>query len=75
MYEFKPFKQIMEEAVIRDAKELAWNCLTTIQQNEYLALAKKEQDRHSQELAIKCWEEAEAAFNEPGFVSRGPKGK
>lgn len=70
MYEFKPFKQILEEGIIKSAKELAWNDLSPDSQKEYLTQAKINQEESLKKAAIKAVEDAERAFNEPGFISR-----
>lgn len=70
MEKFIPFKEVLAQGVIKKAKELAWNKLSKEEQQLLLKQAKEEQDKELTALAIKCVEEAEKAFSEPGFVSR-----
>jgi len=66
----RPLQQILDEAVVRNAKDLAWHELSARKRTHYLKQAKEEQDEDSYELAGKCMDEAEKAFSEPGFISR-----
>ena len=62
--------EIMIKSVIRRAKDLAWDTFPKEAQESFLKAAKEVQDAHIMALATKCCDEAEAAFNAPGFVSR-----
>ena len=64
------FKEIRIQAIIKRAKEFAWNKLSKEEQNDLLRQAEEEQDKESAALAIKCLKEAKETFSDPNFVSR-----
>ena len=70
MSQFVPLKEAMAKDVIKRAKDLAWDTFPKEAQEAFLKAAQEAQDAYSMALAKKCLEEAEAAFNEPGFISR-----
>lgn len=70
MSQFISLKDILAKDVITRAKDLAWDTFPKEAQEAFLKAAKEAQDAHSMALAKKCLDEAEAAFNEPGFISR-----
>lgn len=70
MDNFVPFKEVLAQGVIKRAKELAWNKLSKEEQDALLKQAEEEQWEDLKKTAVKCMEEAEKAFSEPGFVSR-----
>ena len=67
---FKSLKQILEEAVVRDAMRIAWDELSEKDKKKFLKMAKKAQGKRNEELAIKCMEDADRAMSAPGYVSR-----
>ncbi len=66
----KTFKQIIQENVIKKAKELAWKKLSAKEQQSFLDQAQQISDEETKELAKKCWEEAGKVFENPNFISR-----
>jgi len=70
MSDFVPLKDILAKAIITRAKERAWNTFSKAQQDAFLKEAELIQNIENVALAKKCWDEANAAFNAPGFISR-----
>ena len=70
MHEIPSWTQLTQMGIEKKARELAWNSFSKEEQEAFLVKAKVLYNKEISDLAIKCYEEAEAAFNAPGFVSR-----
>lgn len=59
-----------EERIVEIAYKMAWNSLTKREQKKFLKLAKEQNYKEIQELAVKITEEVKKIMNSPDYVSR-----
>lgn len=71
--DFMDIKTIIRNKKERLAKQLGWDSLSEEDKNNFTKLASEQVDKEMAVRAREEWDKACKAFDDPSFVSRGPK--